>query len=134
MARSKDLTDSQKDIAAVVAESLATPPPSLSAISQTEMESIARKECDKCHAPGGHIWELWEEFKPIRQRVWLATGMIALIVALMGWFIPRINSKLDALDGMAKDLAVLQTQVAFLIATRHDPSPPAYAAAPKQTP
>lgn len=91
-------------------------PDSRASISQTEMESIAMKECHKCHMPGGQVWEVWQELNPIRKRVWMMIGAMVLLGAMWTATMPRINAKLDALDEMAKDMSALKVQVDFLIA------------------
>jgi hypothetical protein len=126
----KDLTDTGKErqaIAEAVVDEVerrhqtgSTPPPaSPASISQTEMEAIAMKACEKCHMPGGVVWGLWEEIKPIRSRVWMITGALVLLGAMMTYTMPRINAKLDALDDMAKDMAALKVQINFLIGNQH---------------
>jgi hypothetical protein len=91
-----------------------TPP--VSSISSDALQVAVEKRCADCRKPGGSIFELWEEFKPIRLRVWLMTATAAVIVAVFGYTMPRINSKLDAIDAMAKDVSALKVQVEFLIA------------------
>ena len=111
----KAIAEAVEDV--VTARLGATPTPaSRASISQTEMESIAMKECHKCHMPGGQVWEIWQELSPIRQRLWMLVGALILLGALWTTTMPRISAKLDKLDELAKDMSALKVQVDFLIA------------------
>ena len=72
--------------------------------------------CDLCRRPDGEIGKLWAVVDPIRLRLAIAAGALLVISGVLSYTMPRIDSKLDALDEMAKDMAALKVQVQFLIA------------------
>jgi hypothetical protein len=90
-----------------------TPKPT--SISSTDMKAAIDSRCERCRRPDGSVGQLWAALDPMRIKMWLATGALVVISAVFSYTLPRINTKLDALDEMAKDMAALKVQVNFLI-------------------
>jgi hypothetical protein len=114
-----------------VSKAMATPKPT--SVSSTDMESAINKRCEKCRDRNGEIGKIWDVLDPIRGKVLMVTGALVVLGTVVGYTLPRINSKLDALDEMAKDMAALKVQVNFLIArpgAQLDKPSPSYATLP----
>jgi hypothetical protein len=128
-------TGERKAIEDVVAKAMGTPRPT--SISSDALKVAIDERCAECRKPSGSIGELWAEFNPIRKYVWMVMGAVAILAVVVGITVPRINSKLDALDEMAKDMAVMKVQVNWILlrgghTEAPAPNPKTYAANAQQ--
>jgi hypothetical protein len=89
--------------------------PGVSSVSSDALKVAIDERCTSCRQPGGSIGELWTEFKPIRKYVYMVMGAVAVLAVVVGITVPRINSKLDTLEEMAKDMAAMKVQVNWIL-------------------